>query len=225
MFRPLLPIAAVLLAVPPPDLAAAGDLETTLARRGDLLLEEGFDGASLVKGWMVQFGEWKPVAGVLRAREVVADRHAAAARRLLAMQDGVYQLRFRLTGPAPKGFHFGFDPAPGQLKKRGHLFSVMVFPSGVKLLKHVDKDQPKEDPNVVLAESDRAIAPEVWHRLLVEKKGDQVSARIRPESGAGEVHLSASHPTFSVKTPTLVFRCLGDGVEIDDIRVWNAAAE
>ncbi|MCB1090018.1 MAG: hypothetical protein KDL87_00700 [Verrucomicrobiae bacterium] len=225
MFRALIFIVGSLLAASACPLSAADELATTLTKRGELMLEEGFDGDTLVKGWLIQYGEWKPQGGVLRARELATDQHAAAARRLLAMQDGVYQLRFRFTGSAPKGFHFGFDPAPGQLKKRGHLFSVMVSPTGAKLMKHVDKDQPKEDPNVLLAESETAIASEVWHHLLVEKKGDQVSARIQSEKGWAEIQLSASHPTFHVKTPTLVFRCLGDGVEVDDIRVWNVAAE
>lgn len=34
--------------------------------------------------------------------------------------------------------------------------------------------------------------------------------------------LKASHPTFHVATPTLVFRCIGDGIEVDDIKVRNA---
>lgn len=33
--------------------------------------------------------------------------------------------------------------------------------------------------------------------------------------------LKASHPSFHVPTLILVFRCLGDGVEIDDLQVWN----
>jgi hypothetical protein len=33
--------------------------------------------------------------------------------------------------------------------------------------------------------------------------------------------LKASHPSFHVPTPTLVFRCLGEGVEINDLQVWN----
>jgi len=187
---------------------------------GDLVLEETFDAPALVKGWLVQYGEWKPVDGVLRGRELPEDKHAAAARRLLHMEDGVFALRFRLTGPAAKGFHFGFDPAPGQLKKRGHLFSIIVTPDGAKLMKHVNKDNPKEDPNEILSESQTAVTPGVWHTLRVQKAGNRVEARIEADTGGSQMALAASHPTFHVKTPTLVFRCLGNGVEVDDIRVW-----
>lgn len=189
---------------------------------GNLLLDETFDGEALVKGWLVQTGDWKPAGGVLRGKELEADNHAAAARRLLPMQDGTFELRFRLTGPAPRGFHFGFDPAPGELKKRGHLFSIVVTPAGSKLLKHIDKDRPKEDPNEILASSDTAIAKDAWHTLRLEKKGDSVRASIVAEGGATAISLAATHPTFHVKTPTLVFRCLGNGVEVDDVKVWGA---
>ena len=37
----------------------------------------------------------------------------------------------------------------------------------------------------------------------------------------GKDPLIATHATFGVKNPTLVFRCLGNGVEIDDVRVWT----
>jgi hypothetical protein len=208
-------------------LALAFFASTALAAEpvpGDLLLDEIFDGDTLVKGWLVQTGEWKPAGGVLRGKELEADNHAAAARRLLPMQDGTFELRFRLTGPSPRGFHFGFDPAPGELKKRGHLFSIVVSPTGAKLLKHIDKDRPKEDPNETLANSDTAIAKDVWHTLRLEKKGDSVKASIVAEGGATSISLAATHPTFHVKTPTLVFRCLGDGVEVDDVKVWGKKA-
>jgi hypothetical protein len=54
------------------------------------------------------------------------------------------------------------------------------------------------------------------YSLRVTTWGNYVTARID-----GKQPLKASHPTFGVKKPTLVFRCLGDGVEIDDIQVWT----
>lgn len=203
-------------------LAAADSPEPTLGKKGEKLLEESFDGDAFVHGWTVQTGDWKPVAGVMVGKEIPDDHHAAAARRLLPMQDGIYQLRFRLTGAA-KAFHFGFDPARGELEKRGHLFSIIVTPTHAQLLKHIDKDRPKEDPNEVLAVAETAFKSGVWHTLLVEKKGNNVAAKIVSDSGDTSISLAATHPTFHVKTPTMVFRCQGDGVEVDDIRVWKMA--
>ncbi|MFT5028078.1 MAG: hypothetical protein ACI9VS_000498 [Candidatus Binatia bacterium] len=177
------------------------------------LLTDNFNRAELGKGWHVNTGEWKIVDGVLCVKEIKADKHSAAARRAIVTQDAVYEFRFRFVGEG-KGFHFGFDPAKGELKKKGHLFSVIVTPDSWRLMKHVDKAKPKEDPNKVLATAKATFKKGEWYSLCVESKGDNVTASIK---GVGE--LKGSHPTFHVKKPTLVFRCLGDGVEIDDIRV------
>lgn len=189
--------------------------------KGEEILSESFDGESLGKGWNAQFGEWKPSDGVLRARELEADEHAAAARRVIALQDAVFEIRFRLVKNG-KAFHFGFDPARGELDKRGHLFSIIVTPNQAKLMKHLDKQRPKEDPNETLSTVNGKFGEGAWHTLTLLKKGNQVTAQIKSENGDQSVRLEASHPTFHVKTPTLVFRCAGDGIEVDDVKVWAA---
>jgi hypothetical protein len=114
-----------------------------------------------------------------------------------------------------KTFHFGFDPAKGELDKKGHLFSIVVTSTGWKILKHVDKARPKEDPNEVLAQEQTDFETGEWYSLRVTTWGPYVKARIEEKA-----MLEASHPSFAVKKPTLVFRCIGDGVEIDDVKVW-----
>lgn len=178
-----------------------------------LLLTDDFNRAELGKGWHVNTGDWKIVDGVLRVKEIKANKHSAAARRAIVTQDAVYELRFRFVGEG-KGFHFGFDPAPGELKKKGHLFSVIVAPDSWRIMKHIDKAKPKEDPNEILATAKATFKKGEWYSLQVKSQGDDVTATIK---GVGE--LKGSHPTFHVKKPTLVFRCLGDGVEMDDIVV------
>ena len=176
-------------------------------------LNDSFDRAELGEGWNINTGQWKIVEGVLRASEVPADKHSAAARRTLVTQDAVYELKFRFVDQG-KAFHFGFDPARGELKKKGHLFSVIVTPDSWKILKHVDKDRPQEDPNQTLATRQTEFKPGQWYSLRITTSGKDVTAQIE-----GKEPLKASHPTFVVKKPTLVFRCLGDGVEIDDLKV------
>lgn len=181
----------------------------------DVALDESFDKAELGKGWSINTGEWKIVDGVLKAREIASEKHSAAARRVVETQNAVYELRFRFVGEG-KAFHFGFDPAPGELKKKGHLFSVIVTPESWKILKHVDKARPKEDPNETLGEQKTPFKSGEWYTLRVTTWDKYVTAKV-----AGKETLKVSHPTFGVKKPTLVFRCLGDGVEIDDIKVWT----
>jgi len=181
----------------------------------ELAVDDSFDRKELGKEWHVNTGDWKIVDGVLRAAEIPAEKHSAAARRTVETSNAVYELRFRFVEDA-KGFHFGFDPAKGELKKKGHLFSVIVTPTSWKIMKHVDKARREEDPNETLAEQKTEFARGQWYSLRVTTWQTHVTARIE-----GKEPLKASHETFGVKKPTLVFRCLGNGVEIDDIKVWK----
>ena len=109
------------------------------------------------------------------------------------------------------------DPARGELKKKGHLFSVIVTPTSWKIMKHVDKDRREEDPNETLATEATEFKTGQWYALKLVTSGTEVKATID-----GKQPLQATHPTFGVNKPTLVFRCIGDGVEIDDLRVTVA---
>tara|TARA_R110002049_G_scaffold4601_6_gene32870 strand:+ start:56048 stop:56689 length:642 start_codon:yes stop_codon:yes gene_type:complete len=180
-----------------------------------LALEESFDRDELGKGWNSTTGQWKIVDGVLRGSEIAEEKHAAATRRVLVTENAVYQMKFRLIDGA-KMFHFGFDPARGELDKKGHLFSVIITPTSWSVMKHVDKNRREEDPNETLAESETEFNVGQWYTLKVTTWENTVTARVE-----GKEPLKVSHPTFGVKKPTLVFRCGGNGVEIDDIKVWT----
>ncbi len=189
------------------------------AQQEKLLVDENFSNAeALSSQWNATTGDWQVVDGVLRAKEIEAQQHSAAARRIVATDDAIYQLRFRFVNSG-EALHFGFDPAPGQLKKRGHLFSIVVTPTQWQILKHIDKNRPQEQPNEILAERKSSIEIGKWYQLRVVTQGKQVTATIE-----GQESLQVSHDTFEVKKPTLVFRCFGDGVEIDDLKVWANAS-
>ena len=180
-----------------------------------LALQDSFDRSELGDGWSSSKGNWRIVDGALQGSEIAAEKHAAAIRRVVESKNAVYELRFRLTETA-KAFHLGFDPAPGELDKKGHLFSVIVTPGSWKIQKHVDKNRREEDPNETLVQAETTFQPGRWYTLRVTTWGNYVTARVE-----GKEPLRASHSTFAVKKPTLVFRCSGDGVEIDDIHVWT----
>ena len=181
----------------------------------ELVINESFDGDTLVKGWKATTGKWTVADGVLRASEIKSEKHSAAARRVVETQNAVYEMRFRFVDDG-KFFHFGFDPKRGSLEKKGHLFSVIVSPTNWKIIKHIDKAKPKEDPNEVLAKADSEVQEDKWYTLRVTTWGTHVTAKIE-----GKDDLRCSHPTFVVPKPTLVFRAIGDGVEIDDVKVWK----
>jgi hypothetical protein len=181
----------------------------------EVALQDSFDRTEPGKGWHPTTGEWQIFDGVLRGREIAAEKHSAATRRILLTENAVYQCRFRFI-ESGKTFHFGFDPAKGELDKKGHLLSIVVNRDSWSILKHVDKNRPKEDPNETLAEQKTEFKVDEWYSLRVTTWGAHVTAAIE-----GKEPLKASHPTFGVKKPTLVFRCIGSGVEIDDIEVWR----
>ncbi len=204
-------LSAVLLALVFPAVVMAGEPPAN----SDVALKDSFDRSELGKGWNPTTGEWSIVDGVLRGKEIPAEKHSAATRRVLPSKNAVYELKFRLINDA-KAFHFGFDPAKGELDKKGHLFSVIITPNSWEIMKHVDKNRREEDPNEKLIVQKTPFEIGKWYRLRVTTWGPYVTAAIE-----GKEPLKASHKTFGVKKPSLVFRCLGDGVEIDDIQVWT----
>ncbi len=196
--------------------APAAELELKLGKKGALLLEEKFDGKELPEGWTKNTGKLTVADGVLKASEVAADMHAAAFRRPLPLQDAAIHVKFRFEGA--KMFHVGFDPAPGELKKKGHLFSLVFTATGWNLTEHVDKADPKST-NKVLAKATTTFEKGRWYELLLEVKGDDVLAQI-----AGMKPLRATSKDFRVKKPGIVFRTGGkdtDEVHLDEVRVWE----
>ena len=195
--------------------AAAADLTPQLGSLGDKLLDETFTGAAVPKGWNASTGTLRVVDGVLLAGEKSSDMHIGAFRFRLPVQDCAIQIDFKL-GEA-RIINLGFDPAPGELKKKGHLLSVTVTKMGWSILEHNDKANP-ESKSKVHAKADTAFDPATTYTLMLECKGDNVVAQI-----AGKEPLKASAADFHVKKPGLVFRMGGkDGQEVafDNVKVW-----
>lgn len=209
MFRCLM-FSIVLFSVSATQLLAADDAPANSELAVDVDFSKPMDGS-----WHVNTGKWKISDGTLKCSEVASEKHAAAARYKVVSSNAVYQTRFRFVRDG-KAFHLGFDPAKGQLKKRGHLFSVIITPDDWKLMKHVDKDRPEEKPNEVIATAKRKFESGKWYKLRIMTWGTFVRATIDDD-----VELKGSHPTFGVSKPTVVLRCTGDGVEIDELKVWR----
>lgn len=199
------------------QLGVADEPKLVLGAKGPLLFEEKFDQESLAKGWNLNTGSLKVETGVLRAFEKSSDNHAGAFRYPLPLQDFAVQMDFKFDSGS-KFLHLGFDPAPGQIKKKGHLFSVSVAPTGWSLIEHPNKDDPKSKNNV-LASSKDSSEPGKWYTLLMECKGDSVAAHI-----AGRESLRGTSSDFHVKKPGLVLRMGGpddQAVSFDNFKVWE----
>lgn len=195
---------------------AALDANPTLGKRGKLLLDEKFDAAAIPTGWSRNTGELTLANGALRSREIEAEKHAAAFRKPLPLQDCIIQVDVKLDGA--NTFNLGFDPAPGQLKKKGHLFSIVITNGSWSIVEHVDKADPKSK-NTVHARATTTFPKGEWFTLVLEVKGNDVVARVD-----GKEPLRATAPDFHVKKPGLVFRVGGKGEHaglIDNVKVWE----
>ncbi len=146
--RILTACAAVLLSVPTGQGAEAPTLK--LGEKGKVLLEETFTGEALPKDWTANTGKLRVTEGSLRASELAKDMHAGAFRYRLPVQDVAVQLDFRFDGA--RMMNLGFDPAPGELKKKGHLYSVILTPDSWQLTEHVDKANPASKNKVLAKE-------------------------------------------------------------------------
>ena len=214
--KPLTPGLLALLALLNLPAIRAAEPAPELGALGTLLLEERFDGATLPAGWTRNTGVLAVRDGVLRAGERAADKHLGAFRKALPLQDALVRLDFTLEGA--RAFHLGFDPAPGQLKKQGHLFSVMITATGWSITEHNNKSDPASK-NTVRARASTPFERGRTYTLELEMKGEQVIARV-----TGKEPLRAQAPDFRVRKPGLVFRVGGaDGQEVvvDNVRVWQ----
>lgn len=197
------------------SIAYAADLTPTLGTLGGKLLDEIFSGPEVPKGWNANTGTLRVKDGVLLAAEKSSDMHIGAFRHRLAMQDCAIQIDFKLGGV--RVINLGFDPAPGELKKKGHLLSVTINKTGWSIIEHNDKADPASKTKTH-AKAGTEFKPATTYTLLLECKGDNVVAQI-----AGKEPLKAAAPDFHVKKPGLVFRMGGpDGQEaaFDNVKVW-----
>ena len=211
MKRNVLLLALLTTALP----CLGADIEPTLGKKGALLEHQTFDGPEVPKGWAANTGSLRIVEGKLHAAEKSSDKHIGAFRHRIALQDCAVQMEFKL-GPM-RIINLGYDPAPGELKKKGHLFSVVVTPKNWSLIEHNDKSNP-ESKTKTHATAKTDFDSETTYTLLLECKGNDVVAHV-----TGKEPLKASAPDFHVKKPGLVFRMGGkDGQEVvmDNVKIW-----
>ncbi len=189
--------------------------EPTLGRKGAVLLDESFGGAGVPAGWTKNAGVIAVADGALRANELVKDNHAGAFRKALPLTDAAVQVDLKLDGAA--SFNLGFDPAPGALKKKGHLFSLILTPTSWQLTEHADKGDPASK-NIVHAKAAATFPRDRWVTILLEMRGDTVVVH-----ADGHKPLKATAKDFAVKKPGLVFRVGGKDEKplwIDNVKVW-----
>ncbi|MDZ4403271.1 alpha/beta hydrolase fold domain-containing protein [Prosthecobacter sp.] len=206
---------------PIPEKAKTSDvsstkLELTLGKKGQLLLEETFDGDALSQGWTGKTGGLSVADGVLHASMKSEDGRLGLFNREQPMQNAAIQIDFKFAGA--RGINISCNPPPGELSKHGHLFSVMITPRMWNITEHNDKSDPNSRSKA-LASAATNFEQGQWYTLLLETKGADVVARIE-----GKEPLRVSSSDFSVKKPGIEFRVSGrdnEEVVFDNLRAWE----
>jgi len=182
-------------------------LDLKLGETGDITLKETFDG-SMPKPFQSVKGEWTVQDGSLSGKELASDQHAAVMNVQKKNRDSVVRVSFQFEG-ATKGFNFSLN------HKGGHLFRVVVAPSGLRV--NLDKD--KKDPAskaVALGSAKVKFKAGEWYTLQVEMKGERVVAQT--DNGA---IIEISHAKLDTDKPNYRFVMKGDSLKLDDLMVWD----
>ena len=183
-------------------------LPTKLATLGSPVLAETFDSA-FPESARIAKGQWIVQDGVVVAKELAADKHAAVMSIGSANRDSVVRFSFRLDGET-KGFNFSLN------RKGGHLFRVVVSPNALAV--NLDKDKKDPDSKAIALVKEKAQFEQgKWHTMQVEIVGDKVA--VQTDNG---VSVDASHPKLDTDKPNYRFVMRDATLSIDDLHVWEA---
>ena len=190
------------------------DLPTLMTERGQLLLEEEFEGDAMPEQWRIAIGKWEIEEGALKGTEQAADDHAAVVRTDLAFEDAIIQFSFMLKGGKSTGLSLN--------NRKGHVCSARFSPAGICL----NKDRPTKTSD---EESEKVDSVKFefkegqWYDICVEILGEEMVASIGGDRKMMYVAYGSNKGVGKDKTN---FGFWVGGVDLaicfDDIRVWDA---
>jgi hypothetical protein len=194
-----------------PTVAVAGNpaVELSLLETGEGVVEDDFSSGELGDRWAAAKGKWEVKDGVLRGAELASDEHAAVLNLAVPNRNAVVQFDVKLGGA--KGFNLSFNHA------KGHLWRVYVSEEGLKLQKDKDKKDASSETKV-LATAEVALDPGKSYTVVAEFAGPEVL--VRTADGSAEV--GGSDPIFDTEKPSVRFVMRGEGLELDNVKMWTA---
>lgn len=184
----------------------ATELQPKFTKPGKVVVEDGFDAASLGKTWVVNKGDWQVKDGAVVGRMKKSDNHAAVM--LLSAPNRNSIIRFSFKFDDSKGFNLSYNSA------KGHLFRILVTPEGLTVNKDKDKKDAKSK-NEVMATAKGRIAAAEWHTMQVEVQGTKASVQT-------DFGLQAEVSNSALDVDKTGYRFVtGSSVTIDDVKVWK----
>ena len=187
--------------------AVRADDKPLLAIPGKVLYENTFS-SGLDAKWRAAKGTWDNADGALRGVEKAEDKHPGVVRTQLKMQDFVIQYEFQLLEGA-KQTTLSINDA------KEHVARILVGPNFVQVQKD-DHDHDGPDKAVVFARMAADLKPGTWHKARMELVGDTMLGKVDDLVAFG------SNDLFKVEKANFGFTISGQGVEIRNLKVWDA---
>ena len=125
------------------------------------------------------------------------------------------EFRFKITADGAK-INLGFNPAKNALDKVGHLHAVTISSKVVMMIMAPGKKKPKENPGAKLGRAEVKLKTNTWYQFKLVNIGDECRLSID-----GKQLIVGKHADIAVRKPIIIFRAFGEGIRIDDIKVWE----
>lgn len=186
--------------------ADAPEPKTLLTERGKLLFRDDLT-QPLGKEWRAAKGKWEVVNGAIRGAEQKADMHGAVARHAMPFQNVIIQYDFKLEGARQTSLSIN--------AAKGHLCRVVINPTTLSVRKD-SLDKNVTDEAAVLDTRNTTVAPNVWHTLVIEIRGQEMLATLN-----GKETAFGSHPGLEKEKANFGFTVAGEAVSFRNLRVWE----
>ncbi len=192
-------------------LNAADAPVTLLAQPDKELVGDALTKDAKAAEWKIAKGKWERTADGIRVEELPEDKHGAAGRVPMKLQDFVAAFEFRLDGA--KSISLSINDA------KEHVARVMITPTSLRVQKD-DHDHEGPEKSIIFLNQAQAFAAGTWHRVVLEMVGDTMVATID-----GKISGFGSDDLFKAEKANPGFTCAGQSATFRNFVIWSAKAE
>jgi hypothetical protein len=202
-------LLALLALVSP--LCAADAPATLLAQPDKEIVSDALTKDAKAAEWKIAKGKWERTAEGIRVEELPDDKHGAAGRVPVKLQDFVAAFEFRLDGA--KTISLSINDA------KEHVARVMITPTSLRVQKD-DHDHDGPEKSIVFLNQAQAFEAGSWHSVVLEMVGDTIVATID-----GKISGFGSDELFKAEKANPGFTCAGQSATFRNFVIWSAKAE
>jgi hypothetical protein len=202
-------LLALLALVSP--LCAADAPATLLAQPDKEIVSDALTKDAKGAEWKIAKGKWERAADGIHVEELPADKHGAAGRVPMKLQDFVAAFEFRLDGA--KTISISINDA------KEHVARVMITPTSLRVQKD-DHDHDGPEKSTVFLNQAQAFEAGTWHSVVLEMVGDTMVATID-----GKISGFGSDDLFKAEKANPGFTCAGQSATFRNFVIWSAKAE